>query len=279
VLVRQELREQKRRGYLDAAVRIIVRDGLDGLTMNAIAREVDAAVGTIYGYFSHKSALVTELQVLAIEVLVGSWGVVSAEWDQEFCAAELTEGERDLARILAYAEYFADLASIHPEEFRLQQLQLAQPQALYDEDDLSRLAPATADLVRCPFRVIHAAAGHGSIGGSDRSFERALSLALLLNGIALVGNVAYAVDHCNPRHLMRSVVADLVLGWGADPETVSRAQSTVRAVCDARPVASVLVPTTLGPSVLAASPVSRDAGPTVHGTLTVDLRVEAVRVD
>ncbi len=247
--------------------------------MNAIAREVDAAVGTIYGYFSHKSALVTELQVLAIEVLVASWGAVSEEWDQAFCGAGLTDDERDLARILAYAEYFADLPSVHPEEFRLQQLQLAEPQGLYDEDDLSRLAPSAADLLRCPFRAIHDAASHGSIGGPDHSFERALSLALLLNGIALLGNVAYAADHCDPRLLMRSVVTDLVRGWGADPEAVRRVAATVTTVCDALPVASVLVPTPLGPTVRAVPPVVLGGGSAAGGAAMVDLTLNSVSID
>src|SRR3569623_1918408 len=66
-------RLERERAYLAAAMQIAGRDGLRALTMQRLADEVDAAVGTVYTYFPAKGALVAELQREAIERLTESY--------------------------------------------------------------------------------------------------------------------------------------------------------------------------------------------------------------
>ena len=66
-------RQRKRQEYIDTAIRIVLNGGLEALTMQALAREMGAAVGTAYTYFASKSALVAELQVLAIGRLTSTY--------------------------------------------------------------------------------------------------------------------------------------------------------------------------------------------------------------
>src|SRR4051812_5255622 len=80
VVMRPELRLRKRERYLRAARVILLRDGFDALTMQAIASEVGAAVGTIYGYFPSKQALVAELQVEAITTMLDAWSEARGLW-------------------------------------------------------------------------------------------------------------------------------------------------------------------------------------------------------
>ncbi|MGH9275717.1 MAG: helix-turn-helix domain-containing protein, partial [Acidimicrobiales bacterium] len=59
--------------YLRTALQIATADGLHALTMQRLADEVDAAVGTVYTYFPSKGALVAEVQREAVDRLTSSY--------------------------------------------------------------------------------------------------------------------------------------------------------------------------------------------------------------
>ncbi len=237
--MRQELRLQKRQRYLDAAVTIVMRDGFDGLTMTSIAREVDAAVGTIYGYFHSKSSLIAELQVYAIDTLVLAWANAHARWAAVFAERGLDERERSIAELLSFAEYFADIQRDYPEEFRLQQMQLADRSQRFNSDDLRRLVPAAAELLRGPFNVVEAAAVAELIDQPDLVFERSVTLALTLSGVGLASNVPFAAELIDFRRVTQQVIADLVIGWGADSALVREMSVIVAEVAVTNPLASL----------------------------------------
>lgn len=46
---------------LEAATRVLIRDGYEGLTTNRVAEEAGASVGSLYQYFSNKTELVAAL--------------------------------------------------------------------------------------------------------------------------------------------------------------------------------------------------------------------------
>lgn len=52
---------RRREQLLDAAARLLGRDGWDGLSTNAVAREAKTGVGTVYEYFRDKESLVKGL--------------------------------------------------------------------------------------------------------------------------------------------------------------------------------------------------------------------------
>ncbi len=58
---RRALSDHKRAGILDAARRVIARDGLDSATMRAIAKEADYTPGALYAYYPSKDHLLVEL--------------------------------------------------------------------------------------------------------------------------------------------------------------------------------------------------------------------------
>ena len=65
-----------------AATDIVTNDGLHGLTMKAVAERVGCAVGTIYTYFNSKSALLSALQVSAIQTLMDSYHEAAEIWEE-----------------------------------------------------------------------------------------------------------------------------------------------------------------------------------------------------
>jgi AcrR family transcriptional regulator len=63
---RASKRITRRAAILDAAMTIVVSEGLDGLAIARLAKAVDAAVGAIYRYFPGKETIVAALQERAI---------------------------------------------------------------------------------------------------------------------------------------------------------------------------------------------------------------------
>lgn len=58
---REQERQERIRGILDAALHVFAREGLRPATMDAIAREAQLGKGTIYYYFPSKDALLESL--------------------------------------------------------------------------------------------------------------------------------------------------------------------------------------------------------------------------
>ncbi|MEM6290428.1 MAG: TetR/AcrR family transcriptional regulator [Myxococcota bacterium] len=56
----------KREAVLDAALSIVIEDGLAGLTLGKVAKALDVAVGGLYRYVPSKEALITALQQRAV---------------------------------------------------------------------------------------------------------------------------------------------------------------------------------------------------------------------
>jgi AcrR family transcriptional regulator len=52
---------RRRESILDATARILDRDGYDALTTNAVAREANTAIGSVYEYFADREALLEAL--------------------------------------------------------------------------------------------------------------------------------------------------------------------------------------------------------------------------
>jgi AcrR family transcriptional regulator len=52
---------------LDAAIRVLDREGFDALTTSRVAEVAGVSVGTLYQYFAHRDAIVTALQDRELE--------------------------------------------------------------------------------------------------------------------------------------------------------------------------------------------------------------------
>ncbi|HEY4013002.1 MAG TPA: TetR/AcrR family transcriptional regulator [Polyangiaceae bacterium] len=65
----QRRSKQTVEAVLDAVVRVIQRDGVDGVTTNRIAEVAGVSVGSIYQYFPDKRAIFTALHVRHVETI------------------------------------------------------------------------------------------------------------------------------------------------------------------------------------------------------------------
>ena len=142
-------RVRKRQEYIDTAIRIVLNGGLEALTMQALAREMGAAVGTAYTYFASKSALVAELQVLAIGRLTTTFNDAAPRWQAEMGRLD-AKGKAE-AGLTLLVEFAVRVPKALRDDFFLQQLLLtdggrsimAEDQAT-DDGDAQGLAQLSA---------------------------------------------------------------------------------------------------------------------------------------
>lgn len=233
---------------MSAASEIVSTDGLDGLTMQAVADRVECAVGTIYTYFESKSSLLTALQIAAIETLGTSFRRSRALWDEDMADSELDEPTKALVRLVAFGHLFTNAPSLHPREFELLQVLLSTRRRETSDEDARRVLPFALGLINEFRLLIEAAVEQGALrpesataSFEDHSLGRTVRWAGALNGALLVSNVAAVPedesgqttelpgfgDVFDGRMLALRVGRDLLAGWGAPEDRLVEAKAFV----------------------------------------------------
>jgi AcrR family transcriptional regulator len=233
---RERAREAKRRRYLEAAGRIIERDGLGGVTMQALADELDCAVGTVYRYFPSKAALLAALQQQAVEALLASYRAARERWDDALAAEELEEGLVALVHLVAFGGFFAAASVVLADEFVLQRTLLTRRPA-GGREEARRVLPVVHRLLEVPRGLLEDAVAHEVIEPGDQ-LERALRWVTALDGVLLLDALAPVDRHLfRAQHHARCLSGDLLVGWGADRADVEVAGSHVDRLAALGPLA------------------------------------------
>jgi AcrR family transcriptional regulator len=231
-------RLERHGAFVRAAKQVVFAEGLEALTMQRLADEVDCAVGTVYTYFPSKSALVAELQREAIEVLDASCTRFEARFADDARGAAPTV--RRLALVAGLARFWVDTFETFPEEARLLQMLVSSTAVArtVDDADVSRVLPAALRLLGRMEAALDAAADAGAIAPGD-GMERTVVLVAALNGVLLLESVA-RVDPTlfDGRRLSRSLVEDLLRGWGADGRSLSAAAQRIESLAQGGPLAT-----------------------------------------
>ena len=147
-----------------------MEQGIDALTMPALARELDAAVGGIYRYFDGKQALLVALQSRAIRVY-------SERLDQALEAAQTPRDE-----VLAAWTAWRRFAVEQPELHGLIDAGLSDPRQLLDDDDAHAVQQALDPVLERVAASIQAAQDAGTLSAGDARL-RAYALWAALHGV------------------------------------------------------------------------------------------------
>lgn len=231
-------RVRKRQEYIDTAIRIVLNGGLEALTMQALAREMGAAVGTAYTYFASKSALVAELQVLAIGRLTATYNEATPGWQDDMGRLD-AKGKAE-AGLSLLVEFAVRAPKALRDDFFLQQLLLTDGgRSIMAEDQATVLEAANAWMAIIDERISDAV----SAGVLDKSSKgrRASKFAATLNGASLFNNLPDgAVEDLDG--FTRSLMVDLLASWGGDAKRLTRSAAKAEAAADkAKLVAPALV--------------------------------------
>lgn len=232
---RERNRLARHRDYLRAALHLVFEEGLAALTMQRLAREVGASVGSVYTYFPSKGALVAEVQREAIERLSSSALVLAGDVDHAVRGVE--EDVAHLAAVVAFGRFWLTASGTYPEEMQLLLLLLSDGNETVPPEEGGRVVPAALRLLGLAETRLAAAATEGHLSADD-AWRRTIAL-----GAALTGCVQLAVverwdpDLLSPSAAGRTVLDALLLGWGADVAALATAHALVDGLAAHTPLA------------------------------------------
>jgi len=232
---RERTRQAKRARILAAAGGVIDRDGLDGLTMQAVATELDCAVGTLYTAFASKSDLVGALQAEAVGVLDASLRTARDSWDPEL--AELEPELVALVELVAYGAFVAAATVVYPDETRLVRALLGDAAPPRGTEEAAALPPLVLRLLDPPVGRLADGVGLGVVHPGD-PVARALTWVSALHGVLRLDALGPLDRHLfRAAPLARALTADLLCGWGAAREELEVAASHLDRLAAVGPLA------------------------------------------
>ena len=221
---RTRKREERRSRLLDLAADLVERDGIDGVTMTALAEVADYAPASLYTYFPSRSALLAALQQRALATLADV-GMSSLDaW-----RAQLTGDDAALDALTllwAFSDLFVAAPQRHPREFRLQQQLLVTP-GVEEAGDAAAVVPAAMVVLDLPRRLLAEAAVAGALetpppaddpvgAPIDGDLLRTFAWVAALNGALMIDGLTTGAPSTGAA-LGSELTATLLRGWGAEP--------------------------------------------------------------
>jgi AcrR family transcriptional regulator len=231
--------------YLRTALRIATEDGIDALTMQRLADEVEAAIGTVYTYFPSKGALLAEVQREAIDRLLGSYLLLRP--DVEARVADADPVLASTAHVVAFGRFWIASLDGFPQEQQLLQQLMGDSRRPVPDDELGRVLPAIVRLFELARERFDQAAATGALDEGD-AMDRTITFAAALSGVLGIGRLdRWDVDLLDGRRLARQLLDDLLRGWGASAPALEHAHAVLDVIARQHPLAR---PATDHPEVL-----------------------------
>ena len=225
--INEELREQRRRQILDAAMTMVSREGLPNVTVQRLADDLGCSVGLLYRYFDSKDAMLAELEREALEVLGASLAASQAAIAE--LAAERGVGARvaALSRALGAATFWVTAEATFPRQVELSQRLFTDPVVVLEEAAAARALPAAVRLLDSARSVLDDAVGAGALTPGV-SLERAVIVVAGTTGVLLTSGIRrWGPSLFDGPHLAGVMIRDLFRGWGADGADLAAAEELV----------------------------------------------------
>jgi AcrR family transcriptional regulator len=204
----------------DTAMRMVERGGLEALSINKLAAEVDYTPGALYRYFGSKDAL---LAALVLRVL----GDVRAHVER--ATAKVGMQASPLVRVFAIAHGYRDFARQRPQRFGLLAMTMAEPRVLLAEPETAApVALASIDAMQPLADALQAAEHSGHLQPGEPSMRTVAIFALLQGVLQLHKQARFAPEVIDAERLVAFGVRSLLVGWGAKPKSVDAAMLALR---------------------------------------------------
>ena len=231
-LGREERRAATRERILETAMRLLVEQGWEGLTIAKLARELDYAVGALYRYFPGKSAILTSLERRVVERLGQD-----LERAAEAARGARPEGspEAALLELRVAVGVYETLPLRRPTDFKLLMLSLGEPRELVasEEMDPSLLPGFRALIGGFAARLIAATAAGALTEGN--ALRRTLRLWGALHGVLQLRKQGRFEPTLADAELAEELVEDLLAGFGADRAALDGIRDDARRLAHALP--------------------------------------------
>ncbi len=226
---RLKRREERTEQILDAALEVILEHGVDGLTIQRMAKKLMWSVGALYRYFPGKEAVIAHLQIRVLGELGDAIVARVEELGGLPEISGLPPGDRAIAALITAADCYRQEALAVPTRFLLVSAVIATPTAAFQGEEAESVGAAFSGFLDRITRLVETASEHGSLGVGSAP-ERTLLLWSSIQGILQMRNVA----RLDPRlddlpGLVLALTESLLLGWGAPPSSLVFARTLVAA--------------------------------------------------
>ena len=231
---RARRRRARLAAILDAAMGLLVSEGLDGLTIQRLAQAVDYTPGALYRYFDSKDAIIVALQVKAFKEIHVRFEAAWALCDGLAVERGGEGGLSALIKALATARVYIALPELAPEHFALIGVAMGEPRQLLDDSSvgpvISTVMPVLADVGA----ILERGVEQGVLSGAEPSAARAVTLWSSLHGVLLMKKFSrFDPSLIQARALARGLSLTLLRGWGAPEALLLAAEAEVEALFSA----------------------------------------------
>lgn len=208
---RQTRRARRLQSIKDAALELVVEDGLDGFSVHKLADRVDLTAGALYRYFESRD-----------EMLIAVQAEVLAVFDRylEIVLAQVAE-RPVLERIVVACRAYVALADLQPQRFLLNAEFIATPRPVFEAAVVEETASLTRQMLGRLASLIELGQAEGVLGAGDAGHRTVIAWSSVH---ALVGRrklQRLLPDMFEPGALMNELLVTLLAGWGAEPADVN----------------------------------------------------------
>jgi len=229
---RARRRKARLAAILDAAMQLLINEGLDGMTIHSLAKAVDYTPGALYHYFPSKEAIIAELQVQIFSELHGLFKAVWSICDRGATERGLDADVAGLVKVLATADFYTALSKNKPQRFAMINVAMGEQRQLLSDEKVSPVADAVMGIIEDVGRVVHGAVlSEGLEGNESSSAQRAVTLWSSLHGVLLLRKFSrFDSDLIQASVLATRLSRDLIMAWGAERETLELADAELSAL-------------------------------------------------
>jgi AcrR family transcriptional regulator len=223
-------RERKRHArveqIVEAAMRLAVDEGLEALTIQRLARELDAAVGALYRYFPSKEALLAELQRRVIVAFRESLTQARQRLDAQLAGRTKRQADARtaaLAAVLLPPWLYWTLAERAPAQFRMIRRMVGEPRDLLPDELAAPNVAVMLELLAEVGAVLDAAVQCSALEPGDTAVRTVL-LWGSTDGLMQLGKLGrFDPELFRTQALCAEMMRGLLRGWGARPPEVEAA--------------------------------------------------------
>lgn len=237
--IKEQLRQERHRDFLEVALRMVTTEGIATLTMPRLADELGCGIGTLYRHFPSKDALIAELQIEALGIIGTSFVASQAALEQLLAERGIhDDAVTSLARVAGAVRYWVS-AELHlPREIELLRTMFTDPAVHMDEEEGQKVLPASLLLLELARSVLDAAVEAGALRDGP-AVQRAIVVLSGTTGVLMTSALQrWDADLFHGQEMARLMARDLFLGWGADPDRLA----LVEGLLDELEAAGTLVP-------------------------------------
>lgn len=239
---RERARRKRRQQFLAVAAAIVAEEGIDGLTMALLADRADCAIGTAYGYFPSKAALVGALRREAIDTLRRSLLSARPEWDSYLDREAVGDPESAVVRLLGYGGFLVAASVAFPEEVRLLGQVLGDAAGGTPEDEWPETVEVLRSLLAEPAGLLESAAEVRVVDAGEGEGRALRWTVAVLAQLPLDALASVQPSLFRAHGLARELTGDLLVGWGVGRELLARAQRHLDRLSAVVPLAPAVPP-------------------------------------